>query len=240
MGKSGYSAVRYLRTLGSQVSVTDSRANPPQMEELGKLGSDIMVRIGGFDATLLADADLVVVSPGVALTGPFFDAARARGLPMVGDIELFARAVQAPVVGITGTNGKSTVTTLLAQMAQRSGLRIAAGGNLGSPALDLLSKDVQLYILELSSFQLETTKSLRLAAATVLNVTPDHLDRYPDLNAYAAAKARIFSSCEVAVINLDDPLVAAMPGLGQHTLSFSLSAEVGADFSLRQGEAGDW
>jgi UDP-N-acetylmuramoylalanine--D-glutamate ligase len=240
MGHSGYSAVRFLRARGTQVAVTDSRAEPPELKRLHALDSAIVVRTGGFDTRLLEHADLVVVSPGVAMTGPFFDAARARGLPMVGDIELFARAVRAPVAAITGTNGKSTVTTLLAKMAQMSGLRIAAGGNLGAPALDLLDSDVQLYILELSSFQLETTQSLKVAAATVLNVTPDHMDRYADINAYAAAKARIFRHCEVAVINLDDPLVAAMTGRSQRRLSFSLRADVGADFALRRADDGEW
>jgi UDP-N-acetylmuramoylalanine--D-glutamate ligase len=240
MGKSGYSAVRYLLSRGTRVAVTDSRVEPPELARLAGLSDQITMRVGGFDASLLEHADLVVVSPGVALKGPFFDAARARALPMVGDIELFARAVRAPVAGISGTNGKSTVTTLLAQMAQRSGLRIAAGGNLGAAALDLLDAAVQLYVLELSSFQLESTESLALAAATVLNVTPDHLDRYPDLQSYAAAKARIFKHCEVAVINLDDPLVAAMVGPRQRRLSFSLRADVGADFALRRGEDQDW
>jgi UDP-N-acetylmuramoylalanine--D-glutamate ligase len=240
MGKSGYSAVRYLLSCGTRIAVTDSRAEPPELTRLAALGDQITLRLGGFDASLLEHADLVVVSPGVALHGPFFDAARARGLPMVGDIELFARAVRAPVAGITGTNGKSTVTTLLAQMAQRSGLKIAAGGNLGAPALDLLDGAVQLYVLELSSFQLETSESLALATATVLNVTPDHLDRYPDVQSYAAAKARIFKHCDVAVLNLDDPLVAAMLSPGQRRLSFSLRADVGADFALRRGQDGDW
>ena len=240
LGESGLSAVRFLRAAGSDVAATDSRAEPPQLKRVRALGDDVVVRTGGFDATLLETADVLVVSPGVAMSGPFFDAARARGLPMIGDIELFARAVRAPVVAITGTNGKSTVTTLLAQMAQKSGLRIAAGGNLGSPALDLLDGAVQLYILELSSFQLETTQSLSVAAATVLNVTPDHMDRYPEMSAYAAAKARIFERCEVAVINLDDPLVAAMASPRQRSLSFSLRADVGADFALRRGEDAEW
>jgi len=217
LGKTGFSVARYLLKRGSRVAVTDNRAEPPELARLLALGGDIVVRTGGFDAALLEHADLVVVSPGVALTGSFFDAARARGLSIVGDIELFARAARAPVVGITGTNGKSTVTTLLEKMAARSGLTMRAGGNLGAPALDLLDEGVELYILELSSFQLETTESLALAAATVLNVTPDHMDRYRDLAAYAAAKARIFARCDVAVINLDDPLVAAMVGPGRRS-----------------------
>ena len=240
LGKTGFSVARYLLKRGSRVAVTDNRAEPPELARLLALGGDIVVRTGGFDAALLEHADLVVVSPGVALTGPFFDAARARGLSIVGDIELFARAARAPVVGITGTNGKSTVTTLLGKMAARSGLTMRAGGNLGAPALDLLDEGVELYILELSSFQLETTESLALAAATVLNVTPDHMDRYPDLAAYAAAKARIFARCDVAVINLDDPLVAAMVGPGQRQLSFSLRADVGADYALMRRDDGDW
>ena len=240
LGHTGYSAARFLLSRGLRVAVTDSRAEPPELRRLAALGGDVVVRTGGFDASLLEQADRVVVSPGVALTGPFFDAARARGLSIVGDIELFARAARAAVVGITGTNGKSTVTTLLAQMAARSGLKMRAGGNLGSPALDLLEGGVELYILELSSFQLETTDSLSLAAATVLNVTPDHLDRYPDLQAYAAAKARIFARCDVAVINLDDPLVAAMVGPGRRQLSFSLRADVGADYALMHRDGGDW
>jgi UDP-N-acetylmuramoylalanine--D-glutamate ligase len=240
LGQTGYSVARFLLARGSRVAVTDSRAEPPSLRALTALGGDVLVRTGGFDAALLEHADLVVVSPGVALSGPFFDAARARGLTIVGDIELFARAARARVVGITGTNGKSTVTTLLAQMAARSGVQMRAGGNLGSPALDLLDAGVELYILELSSFQLETTDSLSLAAAAVLNIMPDHLDRYRDLQAYAAAKARIFARCDVAVINLDDPLVAAMVGPGRRRLSFSLRADVGADFALMHREAGAW
>ena len=240
LGQTGLSVARFLLARGARVAATDSRAAPPELQRIRALGEDVVVRTGGFDAGLLEHADLVVVSPGVALTGPFFEAARARGLGIVGDIELFARAARAPVVGITGTNGKSTVTTLLARMAAGAGLTMRAGGNLGAPALDLLDSSVQLYILELSSFQLETTESLQLAAAAVLNVTPDHLDRYRNLAAYAGAKARIFARCDVAVINLDDPLVAAMVGPGRRRLSFSLRADVGADYALMRREDDAW
>jgi len=142
LGKSGFSAARYLLSQGFEVAVTDSRTEPPEWPRLAALGSalgrEIVVRRGGFDASLLEGAELLVVSPGVRPAGSFFDAARARGLTAVGDVELFARAARAPVAGITGTNGKSTVTTLLAQMAARAGLHIRSGGNLGEPALDLL------------------------------------------------------------------------------------------------------
>ena len=244
LGKSGFSATRYLLAHGFEVAVTDSRSEPPEwprLKALGhELGRDIVVRRGGFDASLLEGAELLVVSPGIAPSGAFFEAARARGLEVVGDIELFARAVRAPVAGVTGTNGKSTVTTLLAQMATRAGLRTRSGGNLGEPALDLLDESTQLYVLELSSYQLETTDSLSLAAAAVLNVTPDHLDRYADTEAYSAAKARIYARCEVAVVNLDDARVAAMIGAARRSLSFSLRADSGADYSLlRHGDDHD-
>ncbi|MGH8141612.1 MAG: UDP-N-acetylmuramoyl-L-alanine--D-glutamate ligase [Steroidobacteraceae bacterium] len=247
LGKTGASAARYLLARGLRVAVTDSRVDPPGRALLAGSAGQVTVRTGGLDAALLAQADMVVLSPGVAPVGSFFDSIRARGIPMLGDIELFARAVHAPVAAITGTNGKSTVTTLLAQMAQRAGLAVRAGGNLGVPALDLLAPAIQLYVLELSSFQLEGTESLALAAAAVLNVSPDHLDRYADVGAYAAAKARIFAHCDVAVINQDDPLVASMPRADQRCLSFSVrsSARGGrgapvADYHLQERAGERW
>jgi UDP-N-acetylmuramoylalanine--D-glutamate ligase len=250
LGKTGYSVARYFLARGATVSVTDTRAAPPELARLRAAFPLIVVRCGGLDERLLENAELVVVSPGLAPQGPFFDAARARGLAIVGDIELFARAAAAPIVGITGTNGKSTVTTMLAQMAARAGVAVKAGGNLGSPALDLLDDAATpngavtgaataLYVLELSSFQLESTDSLALKAATVLNLTPDHMDRYPDVATYAAAKARIYARCDTAVINLDDPLVAAMAGSASRRLSFSLRAGVGADYALEESD-GAW
>src|SRR5215467_10597403 len=196
------------------------------------LDPGIPIHLGELDTALLPGAVCVIASPGLLLAGPFFAEAERRGLAIVGDIELFARAAKAPVVGVTGTNGKSTVTTLVARMAQRAGLNVKAGGNLGPPALDLLAAGTELYVLELSSYQLETTTSLHCRAATVLNVSADHLDRYASLASYAAAKARIFARCDTAVINLDDPLVLAMPRAASTTLSFSLRAELGADYAL--------
>jgi UDP-N-acetylmuramoylalanine--D-glutamate ligase len=236
LGRTGLSAVRYLAAQGARVAVTDSRADPPGSAALAASGLAVRVRSGGFDAQLLEGADLVVLSPGVAPVGAFFDVARARGLPLVGDVELFAQAAQAPVAAITGTNGKSTVTTLLGEMAAYAGRAVRVGGNLGPPALELLDRAADLYVLELSSFQLEATVSLQLAAAAVLNVSPDHLDRYPDVYSYATAKARIFRHCARAVINLDDPLVSAMPPAGQPRLSFSLRSDSRADYRpLPQG-----
>jgi UDP-N-acetylmuramoylalanine--D-glutamate ligase len=240
LGRTGLSAARYLRAQGWRLAVTDTRTAPPELAALRALDAGIPLRLGALDAALLEGALCVVASPGVALTAPFFAAARARGLEIVGDIELFARAVDAPVAGVTGTNGKSTVTTLLARMAERAGLKVRAGGNLGEPALDLLSPGTALYVLELSSFQLETTTRLACRAATVLNVSADHLDRYATIGEYAAAKARIFARCDTAVVNLDDPLVMAMPRAARRTLSFSLRAAVGADYAVAMHADGWW
>ena len=255
LGRTGISCARYLRTRGWRLAVTDTRAKPPEMARLAELHATIPVRVGGLDPALLDGADLVVASPGVSLEEPFFVEARRRGIEIVGDIELFARAADAPVVGITGTNGKSTVTTLVGRMADRAGLRVRVGGNLGEPALDLLSPaagggsvagagPTQLYVLELSSFQLDATHSLSLKAAVVLNVTPDHLDRYATVEEYAASKARIFDRCDAAVINLDDPLVVAMPRPGQKTVGFSLRAgvpatSIGANYAVTTHN-GEW
>ena len=198
LGRTGFSCARYLRERGWRLSVTDTRPEPPQLAQLRELDPDIPVRAGRLDPALLDEAVCVVASPGLALDQPFFVEARRRGIEILGDIELFARAADAPVAGITGTNGKSTVTTLVGRMAARAGIEVRVGGNLGEPALDLLAPAARaaqppgLYVLELSSFQLETTRSLDLKAAAVLNVSPDHLDRYSSLEAYALAKARIF------------------------------------------------
>ncbi|MBV9621274.1 MAG: UDP-N-acetylmuramoyl-L-alanine--D-glutamate ligase [Gammaproteobacteria bacterium] len=239
LGQTGLSCARYLHARGWRLAVTDTRSAPPQLAALTALGGEIELRLGALDTSLLTGAVLVVASPGVPLAQPFFAAARAQGLEVVGDVELFARDATAPVAGITGTNGKSTVTTLLGAMAARAGLRVQVGGNLGAPALDLLRADAELYVLELSSYQLESTATLRCRAATVLNVSPDHLDRHPDLESYAAAKARIFARCDTAVINLDDPLVAGMAPASRPALSFSLRASIGADYALAE-RGGEW
>jgi UDP-N-acetylmuramoylalanine--D-glutamate ligase len=238
LGKTGASCLRYLARHGIPASATDSRRAPPGLEELGDLKGSIDLRLGGFDLSLLEQATQVLMSPGVSLDEPIVRAARERGIEVLGDVELFARNVHAPVVGITGTNGKSTVTTLLARMAVAAGRSVLAGGNLGVPALDLLAEPKpDLYVLELSSFQLETTSSLQLEAAVVLNVSADHLDRYPSVAAYASAKSRIFANAATLVLNADDPRVAAMRGAAAsrvpvpRIVTFSIERPA-ADFSL--------
>jgi len=241
LGKTGHSVIRYLAARGQRVAGTDTRAEPPGVEALRAEHPDVSLSLGGLDVQLLDGASLVVASPGLPQEDPFFDVARKRGVEVVGDIELFARSGARPVAGITGTNGKSTVTTLLAHMASRAGTPARAGGNLAPPALDLLQDGgVALYVLELSSYQLETTHTLSLATATVLNVTADHLDRYRDIDSYAAAKARIFERCDTAVLNLDDARVAAMARPGQAKLTFSLDAGSGADYVLASEGGRDW
>jgi UDP-N-acetylmuramoylalanine--D-glutamate ligase len=241
LGKTGQSVIRHLAARGWRLTGTDSRTVPPGLAQLQAEFPDVRLVPGGLDPSLLQDTDLVVASPGLSQEDPFFVAARARGLEVIGDIELFARSGAAPVAGVTGTNGKSTVTTLVEQMAARAGLAARAGGNLGPPALDLLEGGgAALYVLELSSYQLETTTSLSLAVATVLNVTADHLDRYADIGAYAAAKARIFDRCDMAVLNLDDARVAAMARQGQQALAFSLDADSGADYVLMEADGREW
>jgi len=240
LGRTGISCARYLHARGWRLAVTDTRAAPPELAALRALDAAIPVSLGALDTRLLAGAVCVVASPGVSLAEAFFTEARRLGLEIVGDVELFARAAHAPVVGITGTNGKSTVTTLLGRMAARAGLKVQVGGNLGAPALELLDAATELYVLELSSYQLETTESLHCRAAAVLNVSPDHLDRCADVAAYAAAKARLFARCDIAVINLDDPLVVAMPHAAARTLSFSLRAAIGADYAIARSEGAWW
>jgi UDP-N-acetylmuramoylalanine--D-glutamate ligase len=241
LGKTGQSVIRHLSARGWQVAGTDTRAEPPGFAKLRAVFPDMVFAVGGLDLHLLVGADCVVVSPGLPQDDPFFAAARARGIEVIGDIELFARSGARPVVGITGTNGKSTVTTLVASMAERAGVAVRAGGNLSPPALDLLEGGpAKLYVLELSSYQLETTASLELVAATVLNVTPDHLDRYPDLESYAAAKARIFEHCAAAIINLDDPLVAAMAADKKRRLTFSVQPGLTADYHLSAQQGVEW
>lgn len=235
LGRTGLSCARYLQSRGLSFAVTDSRTAPPESSALEKLAPEAEARFGGFDEALLDGASQVVASPGVSLKEPFLMSAAARGIPIVGDIELFVREAKAPIAAITGTNGKSTVTTLVGLMANAAGRRAIAGGNLGRPALELLDDPVpELYVLELSSFQLETTLSLRAAAAAVLNVTPDHMDRYATIAEYADAKARIFQRAQAAIVNMDDPAVRAMQYQSSRVFGFSLHAQPAADYFVHQ------
>lgn len=211
LGASGQSMLQFLWQRDvppTRVTVADSRISPPAAE----LPDGTVLHTGSLPVELLAGVDVVLVSPGVDLRQPLFVDAQRQQIPVIGDIELFAAYANAPIVAITGSNGKSTTVTLLHKMALACGLDARLGGNIGTPALQLLQADEpDVYILELSSFQLESTYNLQLAAAAVLNVSADHMDRYDSLSSYAAAKARIFEHAQVAVINADDAWVRSMP-----------------------------
>ncbi|MGY4530981.1 UDP-N-acetylmuramoylalanine--D-glutamate ligase [Pseudomonas sp. TE3786] len=215
LGKSGMSLVRFLARQGIRFAVADTRENPPELASIRAQYPQVEVRCGELDVEFLCRADELYVSPGLALATPALQQAAARGVKLLGDIELFARHAKAPIVAITGSNAKSTVTTLVGEMAVAAGKRVAVGGNLGTPALDLLSDDVELYVIELSSFQLETTDQLNAEVATVLNISEDHMDRYSGLPAYHLAKHRIFRGARQVVVNRQDGL--SRPLIGENT-----------------------
>ncbi|MEW8311466.1 MAG: UDP-N-acetylmuramoyl-L-alanine--D-glutamate ligase [Candidatus Thiodiazotropha taylori] len=240
LGKTGLSCARYLAAQGVSLAMTDSRENPPGLESLRQELPDMALFLGGFQEEVFEAASRLVVSPGVALDQPLIQAAMQRGVEVLGDVELFARVAKAPVIAITGSNGKSTVTTLLGEMARMAGVKVAVGGNLGEPALDLLDDEVDLYILELSSFQLESTWSLKPRASVVLNISADHMDRYRDLQDYADTKAKVYHQAEVAVVNRDDPMVAAMVDEASESLGFTLQAPQASDFGLHEQDGVNW
>ncbi|HYQ71786.1 MAG TPA: UDP-N-acetylmuramoyl-L-alanine--D-glutamate ligase [Gammaproteobacteria bacterium] len=234
LGETGLSVARYLLRQGVQVAIVDSRENPPGLERLrSELPADVALFLGGFRAEAFARAEQIVVSPGVSVALPEIAAARARGIGVTGDVELFAQAATAPVIAVTGSNGKSTLVTLLGAMARRAGVDVRVGGNIGTPALDLLQEtEPDLYVLELSSFQLETLESLRPCASVVLNISEDHLDRYRDLQEYAAAKQAVYRNAGVQVVNRDDALAAALADAGRPQSGFTRNAPQGEDYGL--------
>ncbi|MEW5757025.1 MAG: UDP-N-acetylmuramoyl-L-alanine--D-glutamate ligase [Pseudomonadota bacterium] len=235
LGKTGVSCARFLARRGETVAVTDSRLDPPGLVQLREELPDVPVFVGGFDEAAFRAAERLVVSPGVALSHPLIRAAMERGVEVVGDITLFADLADAPVAAITGSNGKSTVTTVLGEMAKRSGLDVRVGGNIGIPALDLLQESApDLYVLELSSFQLETVAHLNAKVAVILNISPDHMDRYDSLEDYAAAKRAIYNGNGVMVLNDDDAVVAAMAEPGREILHFTLHEPGAGVFGLRE------
>lgn len=206
LGITGLSVARFLVRQGYEVAVTDTREEPPHLAALTAIAPGITTSFGKLDESLLARAARIILSPGIALATPVMQQQVRNNKNIIGDIELFAQHVNKPIIAITGTNAKSTVTTLVGKMAANSGLNVKVGGNLGVPALDLIDSNADVYVLELSSFQLETTASLNAAVASLLNVTPDHMDRYKTFADYQAAKLRVYNNAKLAVCNLDDPL----------------------------------
>ena len=242
LGDTGLSCVRWLLARGAQVSVADSRGDPPNARTLREAYPAVPLHTGPFSDDELQAAEMLVVSPGVPLSDPAIARAQAKGIEVVGDVELFARAIlvlnQNPdqtmkVIAITGSNGKSTTTALVGEMCRAAGWLTRVAGNIGIPVLDaLLEVETgaaplpQVWVLELSSFQLETTSSLNADAAAVLNVSEDHLDRYPDMESYVAAKARIFSGSGVQVLNREDPRVLAMARPDRPVVTFGIHSPV--------------
>ncbi|MCD9475698.1 UDP-N-acetylmuramoyl-L-alanine--D-glutamate ligase [Photobacterium phosphoreum] len=235
LGMTGLSVVNHLVRLPQSldIKVIDTRDNPPGQDQL-PAGVDLCA--GLWNLQWLLDADLIVASPGIALATPELFLAAQSGVELVGDIELFARAVNKPVIAITGSNGKSTVTSLVGEMAKEAGVNVGVGGNIGFAALDMLAQDHDLYVLELSSFQLETTSSLALEAAVYLNLSEDHMDRYPGgLADYSNAKMRIFEHAKLAVYNRDD--LATKPDFNGNMTSFGFD---NADYGLVMVDGAEW
>lgn len=206
LGVTGLACARFWQAQGKPFVLIDTREQLANANDIAQEFADAPMYLGEVPEAVWHSVEEVVVSPGVALAHPLVLAAKAAGVGIVGDIDVFMGEVSAPVVGITGSNAKSTVTEMLAHLAKHAGLRVAVGGNLGTPALDLIDESVELYVLELSSFQLERAGVLNLDVATVLNMSPDHLDRHGDMPRYHQAKHRIFFSCKAAVSNRDDAL----------------------------------
>ncbi|WP_182056973.1 UDP-N-acetylmuramoyl-L-alanine--D-glutamate ligase [Pantoea sp. ME81] len=235
LGITGLSCVDFFLAQGVTPRVMDTRVSPPGLD---KLPEAVERYVGGINSDWLLASDLIVASPGIALAHPALSEAADAGIEIVGDIELFCREAQAPIVAITGSNGKSTVTTLVGEMARAAGWQVGVGGNIGLPALTLLKSPAQLYVLELSSFQLETTYSLQAAAATILNVTEDHMDRYPlGMQQYRAAKLRIYENARVCVVNADDGMTMPVRGVDARCVSFGINL---GDYHLTQQQGSTW
>lgn len=238
LGLTGLSVARFLAKHHRPFIVADSRDEPPMLKTFRTEFPDAPVYLGGLDYLQWQDATEIILSPGVSRATPAIAQALENGIPVIGDIELFAREVNAPFVAITGSNGKTTVTSLVGQMARDAGLKVRVGGNIGTPALDLLDDNVDLYVLEISSFQLESTNRLAAAVACILNLSEDHMDRYSGLHAYMTTKQRIYFGAGAVVINRDDPLTQPPMAKNIKSTSFGLGEPDLRDFGLRQEGSG--
>ena len=233
LGVTGVSCARYFKRLGLSFTVVDTRSEPPGLAEFEREFPDAPVFYGDVPDAVIESASELIVSPGVALDDPVVVTAVAAGAAVLGDIDLFVREAKAPVVGITGSNAKSTVTELVGQMARDAGVAVAVGGNLGVPALELLSDDCELYVLELSSFQLERAGQLDLSVATVLNLSADHMDRHGSMPLYHRAKHRVFGGCRKVVVNRDDSLTTPLVAEDVEVISWRMGEPDFRGFGLR-------
>ncbi|HDZ6713743.1 TPA: UDP-N-acetylmuramoyl-L-alanine--D-glutamate ligase [Mannheimia haemolytica] len=226
LGTTGLSCVDFFKKKNANIQVIDTRANPAGAD---KLDVTIPLHTGGLNSEWLLKSDLIVISPGLAVATPEIQQAIQAGIEIVGDVELFCREAKAPIIAITGSNGKSTVTTLTTEMAKQAGIKVGMGGNIGVPVLSLLEGDYDLFVLELSSFQLETTYSLKAKAATVLNISEDHMDRYDSIADYRQAKLRIYDNAENIIVNGEDAQTYPIQAV-KKVIRF---AEQNAEYSLR-------
>ncbi|HII3712710.1 TPA: UDP-N-acetylmuramoyl-L-alanine--D-glutamate ligase [Pasteurella multocida] len=238
LGKTGLSCVDFLLAKQADVRVIDTRTQPAGAEQLAK---NVPLHTGSLNQQWLLESDLIIISPGLAVKTPEIQTALAAGIEVIGDIELFCREAKKPIIAITGSNGKSTVTSLVAHMVNAAGLKVGMGGNIGIPALSLLEQAHDMYVLELSSFQLETTYSLKATSAAVLNISEDHMNRYVDLEDYRQAKLKIYHHAQTAVINAEDALTA-MDGLkngvsfGEDNADYWLKTEKGRSYLMAKDE----
>ncbi len=236
LGLTGYSAARYLLANGYQCRVHDTRDIPPYLKQLKAEFPQVVVSSNGIDADLMKWADTLVVSPGISIHLGDVKQAADLGKKIIGDIELFVQLARQPIVAITGSNGKSTVSTMIAKVIGDAGYQVGLGGNIGTPALDLLADPVDYYVLEVSSYQLETTYSLRAKVAVLLNLSEDHMDRYQNYQDYIHAKLRIYDNAEVCISNADDELSWHDDG----DVRFSLQPDSDAEFRLNEISGKSW
>jgi len=235
LGATGLSIARYLKRHDIKARFLDSRDAPPGLDELRKVWPDADVALG--EMKLPRNINRVIVSPGVADSHDVLNKARKRKLEVISDIEIFAREAKAPFVAVTGSNGKSTVTTLLYHMCRAAGRKVLAGGNLGEPALDLLVEDKpEIYVLELSSFQLQRTETLPAEVAVLLNVSPDHLDWHTDEDEYRQSKYRVYREARAAVVNRDDDEAAEKAQGIDKVVTFGLDEPVEGQYGIRRDD----
>jgi UDP-N-acetylmuramoylalanine--D-glutamate ligase len=240
MGVTGVSIAAWFAGQGRSAIFVDSREQPPGKERILKLLPDAEFICGEFPASVPDGVNELFISPGLSMDLPLLSDARQHNIPVLSDIDLFMQACTGTVLGITGSNGKSTVTSLVNSMLQAAGVRAQAGGNLGRPALELLEEDADVFVLELSSFQLERSSELSLHAAVVLNVSPDHLDHHGDLESYTQAKQRIYARCGTAIVNRDEPLSATGFPESVRETGFGLGKPAPMDWGVIGDDDGQW
>ena len=235
LGITGISCIDFFLNKGIIPRVIDTRLSPPCINQIPP---EVEYHLGNINVDWLLNSDLIIISPGISLSHPILQKAALIGIEIIGDIELFCREVTKPIIAISGSNGKSTVTNMVSQMIKSAGLLVGVGGNIGFPALNLLKLTVNIYILELSSFQLETTFSLKPIVATILNVTEDHMDRYPlGITQYHNAKLRIYKNAKICIVNNDDKLTFPINKKNKRCVSFGINT---GDYHLSYQNGNTW